>query len=304
MAGVTITKTEYGGWENCIQVRNDSAELIITSDVGPRIIRYGLVGQVNELCEIQSTLGRTGGGEWRLYGGHRLWHGPEDIIRTYEPDNDPVRWEEMECGIKTIQKTEKTTGIEKQMEISLSPDTTRVCLLHRIVNKGPSPVALSAWSITAMTTGGEEIIPLAGADSGLLPNRVMAIWPYARMNDSRLTLGERYIILRQDPGQPRPFKIGTSNEQGWAAYVNHNHMFVKYYTHQVNADYPDFGVSFETYTNDVMLELETLSPLTLIEPGASIEHKEQWELFDNVHLDTKDEDAIDRLRESKIGSLK
>ena len=52
-------------------------------------------------------------------------------------------------------------------------------------------------------------------------------------------------------------------------------MFVKYYTHQVNADYPDFGVSFETYTNDVMLELETLSPLTLIEPGASIEHKDR-----------------------------
>ena len=29
--------------------------------------------------------GKTGGSEWHIYGGHRLWHAPEVMPRTYYP---------------------------------------------------------------------------------------------------------------------------------------------------------------------------------------------------------------------------
>ena len=300
MGKVKIRKIPYGGWNNCVQVTNDLVDLIITVDVGPRIIRYGFIGDANEFCEIKTDRGLTGGDQWRLYGGHRLWHSPEDEKRTYEPDNSPVQWEKIKNGIITKQDIEPHTRIQKEMEISLNPDNTSVEILHRLSHTGPSPVELSVWSISAMATKGKEIIPITGKNTGLLPNRVMALWPYTELTDPRLSLGKKYIILQQDPGIEQPVKIGTANENGWAAYFNHGHLFVKYYTHHVNALYPDFGMSYETYANDLMLEMETLSPLTVINPSSHAEHVEKWELFDKVPMPSNDEYEIELLLKSRI----
>jgi hypothetical protein len=304
MAKVKVQKIIYGGWNNCIQITNGVVDLIVTTDVGPRIIRYGFIGQENELCEIKSTMGSTGGDKWRIYGGHRLWHSPEDKVRTYEPDNYPVAWEEIPDGVKTSQGVEPTAKIKKEMEIRLSSEGTHVKILHRLTNANLWPVELAVWSISAMATGGKEVIPQTSKDSGLLPNRVISLWPYTRLNDSRVHWGGRYIIVQQDPGIKQPFKLGTSNEQGWAAYFNHNHLFLKYYRHNLYAGYPDFGVSYETYLNNYMLEMETLSPLTLLKPFAFIEHEEKWELFNNIPMPADDEDEIDRLLNDMINPVK
>jgi hypothetical protein len=300
MEDMTIQGISYGGWDNCVQITNGIADLVVTTDVGPRIIRYGFAGQENELGEIESTKGLTGGKEWRIYGGHRLWHSPEDESRTYEPDNFPVDWVEITNGIRTVQSVERGTGIKKEMEIHLSPESSRVKVLHRLTNSGLWTIELSVWSISAMATGGTEIIPISGKNTGLLPDRLMALWPYTKLNDSRVTFGDRYIILQQSPDQAQPFKLGTSNEHGWAAYFNHNHLFVKYYNHYQNARYPDFGASYETYVNDFMLEMETLSPLVLLERGAHADHEETWELFNHIQAPAHDEDEIDRILRSNI----
>lgn len=293
MPGVTIQQIPYRGWENCLQITNGIVDLVITVDVGPRIIRYGLQGKENEMCEIESEMGLTKGDEWRIYGGHRLWHSPESRSRTYEPDNSPVSWEKIPDGIKTIQDVEPLTGIKKEMEISLSPDTSRIHILHRLTNKGPWSIELSVWSITALAPGGKEIIPQTQKDTGLLPNRCLSLWPYTRMNDHRIQWGEKYFILKQDPKVKGSLKFGIPNEKGWAAYFNHNHLFVKYYRHNSTAEYPDFGSSYETYTNDFMLEMETLSPLTLLEPENQVQHRETWELFDNVPEPPDEENVIE-----------
>ena len=304
MAEVKVEKVPYCGWDNCIQISNDIVDLIVTADIGPRIIRYGFIGQENEMCEVVSTLGLKGGSDWRIYGGHRLWHSPEDKHRTYEPDNSPVSWEEIPNGIKTIQDVEPSTKIRKEMKITLSPDNSGVKVLHRLTNAGLSPVELSVWSLSALATGGMEIVPQTKKDTGLLPNRLLVLWPYTKLNDTRLTCGDKFIILRQDTNIMHPVKFGTSNENGWAAHFNHNHLFVKYHTHLENASYPDFGASYETYANDFMLEMETLSPLTLLEPNAHAEHDEKWELFDNVPMPSNDEDEIEKALKDRVQGFK
>lgn len=300
MSEVSIQKIAYGGWDNCMQLSNSIVDLIITVDVGPRIIRYGFTGQENELCEIESTMGLTGGNEWRLYGGHRLWHSPEVKPRTYEPDNVPVSWQQIENGIITVQNEEPAARIKKEMQIVLSAESSEVTILHRLINAGPWPVELAVWSITAMAPGGKEIVPLTNDDTGLLPNRVLVLWPYTKMNDHRVQFGDRYIILQQNPDSQSPLKFGIANTQGWAAYCNNNHLFVKYYSHERNSLYPDFGASYETYTNDVMLEMETLSPLTRLEPGKSLDHLERWELFRNVSMPGNDQHEIDQVLAGKV----
>ena len=43
-AAVKIEKTSYAGWPNCYRMTNGEVELIVTTDVGPRVIRYSFVG--------------------------------------------------------------------------------------------------------------------------------------------------------------------------------------------------------------------------------------------------------------------
>ena len=39
-SAVKVEKTAYKGWANCYRVTNGEVELLVTSDVGPRIIRF------------------------------------------------------------------------------------------------------------------------------------------------------------------------------------------------------------------------------------------------------------------------
>ena len=42
---LTLEKIELGGWLNCFRYRNDKVELVVTTDVGPRIIFFGRDGE-------------------------------------------------------------------------------------------------------------------------------------------------------------------------------------------------------------------------------------------------------------------
>jgi len=101
-----MEKINYQGWPNCYRLFNECIELIATTDIGPRIIRFGFVGQQNEFAEFAHMIGRTGGNEWRGYGGHRLWHAPEAQPRSYIPDNEPITIEQHDDFIRLIQPME------------------------------------------------------------------------------------------------------------------------------------------------------------------------------------------------------
>ena len=293
MGKVIIKKTTYKGWENCISLTNGSIEIIAVTDVGPRIIRFGFVNQDNLFYEFEDQVGSTGGDDWKVYGGHRLWHSPEHMPRTYMPDNSPVQWNEIENGLDLLQDIEHWSHIRKEMTIRLSPDTDEVCIKHRITNTGAWTIELSAWALSIMAAGGIEYVPRNQKDTGLLPNQSLALWPYTKLNDSRITWGEKYIVLKQDAKVDQSFKIGLPNPSGWAAYLNFGTLFVKRYIHYEDAVYPDFGSSFETYTNSKILEIETLGPLVKLNPGCSLDHVEDWSLHSHVEM-PKDENDIDK----------
>ena len=47
MAAVKIEKTNYKGWPNSYRISNGEVEVIVTSDIGPRIMRYAFPGGAN-----------------------------------------------------------------------------------------------------------------------------------------------------------------------------------------------------------------------------------------------------------------
>ena len=289
-----IETIAYGGWDNCLRVSNDKIEIVITLDVGPRLIRVGFPGGPNHFKEFPATLGQTGGGEWNSYGGHRLWHAPEQMPRTYVADNDPVAWEEHDGFVRLTPPLETSTGLQKEIDVQLSADTARAFITHRTVNHNVWGAEFSMWALSVMAAGGICVFPLperGGHPEHLLPASTLTLWRFTDMSDARWTFGQRFIMLRQDENLSSPQKIGALVPDGWAAYANQNQLFVKRFACDPRATYPDFGVNFETFTNGDMLEVETLGPLQVLAPGEIVEHREEWAIFDNVPAPQNEDDV-------------
>ena len=113
------------------------------------------------------------------------------------------------------------------------------------------------------------------------------------MADARWTWGEKYFMLRQDPANSSAQKLGAMVPDGWVAYANQNHLFLKLFAFDADGHYPDWGCSVETFTNDRFLEVETLGPAQIVAPGAQVEHEENWFLFRDVPMPLNDGD-VDR----------
>lgn len=286
---------EYAGWKNCYRLANKQIELIITADVGPRVIRFGFIGAENEFKQFPKQLGRTGDDTWLIYGGHRLWHAPEDMTRTYYPDNQRVKVKEIKDGLRVIQDTEPTTGLQKVIELCIDTDAAKVSINHKLINHNLWPVNTAVWALSVMAPGGTAVLPLPvrGSHSeNFLPTSQLSIWPYTDFSDSRWDFGEKYILLTQDINKSTPQKLGLLAPDGWLAYARADHLFIKKMIYQENANYPDMGCNLEVYTDGELLELETLGPLQNIEPGEAIEHHEEWRLYKDVPVPQNDEDVI------------
>ena len=291
---MNIETIAYGGWNNCLRVSNAQIEIVITLDVGPRLIRVGFPGGPNHFKEFPETLGQTGGTEWNSYGGHRLWHAPEQMPRTYVPDNEPIQWAEHDNFVRLTPPLESSTGLQKAIDVHLADDTARAYITHRTTNHNVWGAEFAMWALSVMAPGGICVFPLperGGHPEHLLPASSLTLWRFTDMSDPRWTFGERFIMLRQDETMDSPQKVGALVPDGWAAYANQNQLFVKRFECDPRANYPDFGVNFETFTNGDMLEAETLGPLQVLAPGESVEHREEWAIFDNVPAPQNEDDV-------------
>ncbi len=289
-----MEKITYHGWPNCVRLANNTIELVVTTDVGPRIIHFGFVGGENEFATVPDQLGQTGGDVWQIYGGHRFWHAPEAQPRTYFPDNAPVTVEAHAGFVRFIQPPESTTGLQKEIDITLSPSGAQATVTHRLTNHTLWPVELAPWALSVMAPGGTAVLPLPPRGShaeNLLPNTRLILWPYTNMADPRWHWGERYILLRQEPGNAVSQKVGAFVPDGWVGHVRNGRFFCKTFVVQPDAVYPDLDVNVELFTCDFMLEVETLGPLVTLPPGTAVTHTENWFLFSGVPTPTTDADV-------------
>ncbi len=292
-AQVKIEKVAYFNQPNCYRISNGTAEVIVTTDIGPRVIRYALVGGDNVFAELPDTVVKTELGEWHAWGGHRLWTAPEAMPRSYSPDNTPIQFTmEGNNTIHLIQPVEPKTGIQKEMVVSLDEQGTGVTVLHRLTNKNLWAVDLAPWALTIMNGGGVTIIPqepYRSHDDYLLPARPLVLWHYTDLGDRRWAHGKKYLRLRTVAEMKEPQKVGLANKQGWAGYLRNGTLFVKRFPYVEGAEYPDYGCNNETYTAGTFMEVETLGPMAHLEPGRAAEHTERWHLFRNVSLGRTDE---------------
>jgi len=291
-----LEEIAYGGWKNCARLTGDDLELVVTLDVGPRVIRLSTPGGQNLFKEFEDQMGKTSGAEWMSFGGHRLWHAPEVFPRTYAPDFEAVDHTWKDNVLKLVQKTEPETGIQKEIEISIQDGT--VHLLHRLINRNPWTIELAPWCLSVMAAGGRLLVPQENFirhPDVLAPARPLVLWHFTRMNDPRFTWGDRLIQMRQDNRFDSKQKFGVLNTKGWAAYQLGADLFLKSVPPVARATYPDMGCNFEFFTMPGFLEVESLGPLVKLEPNAGIDHVEKWRVIPNLDLPMEEKPLISAL---------
>ena len=290
----TIEKVSYGGWPNCYRLTNGRIELIVTTDVGPRVIRYGFVDSQNMFAELPEQMGGKGEKKWMARGGHRLWCAPELIPDSYALDNEPVSAIVNDDRITLLQPVEPETGLQKEMTLELLP-TGEVKVTHRLENISGQTRLLAPWALTQMAKGGVGIaaFPTRGGHSEQLqPTNPLVMWAYTDFSDPRWLLTKHYLVLKQNANISAPQKAGFFNEHTRAAYLLGTDLFVKRYEANPAVPYPDFHCSFEMFTNSEFLELETLGPLVDLMSGFSASLVETWSLHRDVHVPELNENEL------------
>lgn len=277
------SKTDYLGSE-ALTLTTPHLELVVTTGVGPRVVSLkSKQGEAGNLF-IEIPVDAKKPEAFHIRGGHRLWHAPEHLERTYQPDNDVLETKWLPKGVALLQPAEKKTGIQKGMKIELSGART-VRVTHTLSNRGFWAVETAPWALTMFNPGGYGVVPLppkgshAGGD--LLPSYSLVPWSYTDLSLPVWDLHRDFIGINVSKARSAQ-KLGITYYPGWSAYWLKGTTFVKYAAPQRGAVYPDFGCCFETFTNGSMIELETLGALISLAPGKTATHVEHWAIFDGL----------------------
>ena len=278
--------SDYHGFPTSV-LENEFLRLEYCTGIGPRIVSLAYQGSPNMLGDVPDIFWDTPLGKFYPLGGHRLWISPERPEKTYIPDQNGLDVTRIPGGVELTGVKEAGSGVRKKVRIELNEKEPVVRITHVITNENPQPITFAPWAITMFRQGGTVILPqpVGNADAhGLLHNRILVLWPYTRLSDPRLSLGDDYILLNAAPSMP-PVKFGYMNTAGWLAYWLDGILFRKTFASYIMGEaYADGGCNAETYCNDRFVELESVGPLAEVEPGGEAQLVESWELYPGISV--------------------
>ena len=309
MINEIVSFKEYG---RCLRLDNGKIEAMFTLDVGPRLIKFNCSGKENMLfnditrcVDVSSLFGE--GVKWHTYGGHRMWVSPEEMPKTYYPDCEKVELDIKEEDGKVIATLtpppQRINNLQHKWVVTMSENEDNLQLDHYLTNVGNETVKKGIWGITVTDKNGIAVLRQPERKTALLPDRQIVFWPYTRMNDERIMLGEKFIAVQQDPADTQvPAKIGYTNMEGKLYCFNYGQaMSISYTPDYENGEYPDFNVSTEVYTNKAILEIESLGHIGNILPGQTVSHTETWQVVPCDFKPTLNEDEIEKAMEKAFG---
>lgn len=302
---ISIKEVPYKNFGKCLSISNEKLELLVTVDIGPRIIKCNLIGKENLMFndverkishDVSELFGE--GKTWFIYGGHRIWLSPEKFPDTYYPDNEKVVYSTFSNGAVFTPSKQEKADIQLEMRVEMDETEPKVTIENKITNCSKQSIEGAVWCLSVMDKGGAVIVPQPKEDTGLLSNRTLALWPYTKMSDSRVFWGDNYIALRQDPEIKNAIKFGINNTAHKAAYICHGQALVKDFdvNHPAGV-YPDGGMSCEVYANEHFTECESLSEVKKLKRGESITHVERWTVIDDIDIDKFSNESLDKLGE-------
>lgn len=283
------SKTDYRGGEALVFTTR-ALEFVVPTQVGPRITSLRSLGGRSGNLFLELPANEKPYHGCMLRGGHRLWHAPEDIVRSYQPDDAPLEVKPLANGVALTQPTEEKTGVQKGMKIEVLGERT-VKITHTLTNRGLWAIEVAPWALTMFKPGGVAAVALEPkgdhAKGDLLPTYAVVPWTFTDLSLPVWKFGRNFIGVNVAAAR-KAQKIGLTNYPGWSAYWLGGTTFVKFAKPVRGANHPDLGSCFEVFTNGKMIELETLGALAKLEPQKTATHVEYWTLLDGLPKPTTD----------------
>jgi len=287
------------GWPKCVVFVNGQTRCVVTTDVGPRIVWLGHADDTptlenNIFGGFPAQMGKSGEADFQFRMGHRFWLAPEEAgPKTYDPDNHPVEDAVMDgLDFRIVQKP-GFAGLQKSIRIrGYDHDQGGVWISHNLQNVGGDKVdGVALWGLSGMAPNGIAIIPQpafqyhpAFAKAGAPPEQIggflsaqnVVRWPYTNLQDMRLMMSRKFMLLRQDPNVAtcNVNKFGLSDVH-WVAYLVKTgagtRLFIKrlYFEKDKQHLHPDRGPVFETFVCGSFLELEETGQMEDLPPTRS-----------------------------------
>jgi hypothetical protein len=314
---IKYEEINYSTFGKCLKITSKLAEVIVTLEVGPRIISYRLLDGENIFFEDTQRLLYLNtvemdeifykGATWYGLGGHRLWRSPESYS-TYYPEEHPIKYDVTNDVFTFIQPVQEENEVELSIVLQFLNESD-LKFEGTITNKSKDKKQIASWSLSMCKGPGLEIVKLPNNETGFLPQRSYSLWGFGAKNkDPRAFYGNDYFALRMELGNMNAYKVGMMINEGKILYLSGKNAYVKRFNRLDNEIYPDNNVNYETYTKHLFMELETLSPLKELQPNESVTQTEVWSLYKLVDkIPTSfDEQELGRLFEkyaNKKGSI-
>lgn len=276
---IAIQEIEYAG-QRGVELVESGVRMITLFTIGPRIAWFGWREHESVLYWDSHEEHRRGA--WRLYGGHRLWTTrplSDESEEIYEPDNAPCRLERIPDGVRLVARP-SALALEKTLAITARDGQWTI--EHQLRNVGALLWSGGAWALTCTAPREHTVyrIPLGGGPPGwdvttlVIPTR----WGgghTSRLDDPQITLtaDAMEIRAREDESKrmvfaPQGLLEMRDPERG---------LFRKHARLEPDASYP-LATNLAVYVGPrrFMVELETMSPLRALAPGAVLSHVETW----------------------------
>lgn len=290
--GIRVEETTFHEWQRAYRVRLGSAEMVVVTDIGPRILSLS-VGDGPNLLFVDSEMKiGLGGGEsaWHIYGGHRVWVAPE-TRDTYAPDNAVCEAEMTAGRLSVVAPVAPQTGLRKRLSIGACGE--RFVLRHVIENCGEALYSGAAWALTCVAP--EGVVAFPWGQGGSWDLKKIVYWN--RWMDHRSDVSSQQWQPGPDLFRVVPTgeegKVGTNSPEGWVALCRKDATFIKA-RQWAPAAYPDDNCSLQVYTCGDFIELETLGPLATLYPGSEMVHEEVWTVTSQV-VDPSEGDTLRRV---------
>jgi len=267
-AKAEIRTVTYQKWDDCVELTNGAARIIVAPSAGGRVVHYN----------------RDNGPNFFL-GGYQIDIGPE---LEYPPAHQPLwsgRYEVEKIGplsVRLISPKDEATGVQIVKVLELAESGAGLVVRQMMKNVGSKEIAYCLWdrTLTGATYGLFELNP---------KSRFPARWSI-RQGESRSyrydgaspssprvkIIGDLLITV---PGKKME-KVGADSVAGWIAGFRDGWLYVKQFPVYPNADYADGGNSVEFWVDPAgtRTEIEPLSPKVRLQPGESYSFDERWDL--------------------------
>ena len=280
-----ISREEYYGWTNAMVMRSDNAEVVVVPEIG-RVMSFRLAGGENVFWDDPSLYGKPvnpEAAEWINFGGDKSWPAPEADWGRYTGRKEwhpPPAFDAAPVDVRVdgrelilTSPVDPYYGIQVTRRLALARGEPKLTITTTYERVAGAPAKVGVWVISQFKDPVAVYVPLR--EKSLFSNGFVK---FSEGPWTNVVAEGGLLRINRDPAKPH--KLGSDG--GQLLWVGAQVMCLVTSSRVPGAEYPDQGASVEVYTNPdpkTYVELETLGPLSLMNPGDKITRVNTYQLY-------------------------